>query len=200
MDINKKNSSVQVYPWFFQKSILGKSYSDSQSSGLESLFVKLTPTECHRGEVPFPVRGGQQGLRTASHSHRSSHRPHPMLDQFPESSWSVLDGGSASSFPGTVQDVAELSTAMTKFGQTKFGQIHVWPDQVWPRPSLARPSLARTKFGQTKFGQDQVWPNHCVLLLLCVCVVVVVLLCCCCCCPNPKPWTLDPTKPWTLKT
>ena len=41
---------------------------------LESLFVRSSLAECHKGRGAF-----------------SSHRPHPMLDQFPESSWSVLD-------------------------------------------------------------------------------------------------------------
>ena len=70
---------------------------DARVSGLESLFVRLTLAEGHRGQVPFPAQGGQQGHWTEPTTQdctpRSSRRPHPMLDQFPESSWSVLEYG-----------------------------------------------------------------------------------------------------------
>ena len=78
-----------------QERILSQAIAvDARVSVLESLFVRLTLAECHRGQVPFPARG-QQGLRmeptTQDCTFRSSRRPHPMLEQFPESSWSVLD-------------------------------------------------------------------------------------------------------------
>ena len=49
-----------------QERILGQAIAvDARVSGLESLFVRLTLAECHRRQVPLPVRGGQQGLRTS---------------------------------------------------------------------------------------------------------------------------------------